>query len=182
VNRPQEFVDDLVQEIVLKLFADKCGRLHEFSCAHPEAIEAYIKTIATNHAYDFFKAGRSQKRGGGESAQLLDTAEVKAELSSLGGVDAIQREILLYEIDSCLETNVKGESGLRDRTIFWLYYRQGMSANAIASIPSLGLGIKGVESVLVRVTRLLREKIAANYQPVAEDSPTTRGFGSLESY
>src|SRR5579864_8958777 len=53
---PQEIVDDLVQETFLKLCADRCCLLLEFTVQHPEAVAGYIKTIALNVARDYFKA------------------------------------------------------------------------------------------------------------------------------
>ena len=179
---PHEVVDDLVQDTLLKLCADKCARFYQFSCEHPEAVDAYVKTIAGNVAHDFFKALKTIKRGSGETVQLLDTFEAKAELSSLGGVEAIERELLLREIDNCLETNVEGASKSRDRSIFWLHYKQGMTAAAIASIPAVRLTTKGVESVLLRLTRLVRGKMAARARPHPDAPATAKGFGSVESF
>jgi len=47
----------------------------------------------------------------------------------------------------------------RDRALFWLYYRQGLTAGEIAALPSAGLTAKGVESALRRVTGWLRGEI-----------------------
>ena len=41
----------------------------------------------------------------------------------------------------------------------WLYYLQGLIAEEIVRLPVAGLTAKGVESVLRRVTRWLREEI-----------------------
>jgi hypothetical protein len=46
------------------------------------------------------------------------------------------------------------------RQIFWLHYRQGMTAKEIAGLAYLGLSEKGVESVLFRLVRLVREEFA----------------------
>jgi len=43
--------------------------------------------------------------------------------------------------------------------IFWLYFRQGMSTKEIASLPSVGLGTKGVGSVIERLKHSIREQI-----------------------
>ena len=48
----------------------------------------------------------------------------------------------------------------RNREIFWLHYRAGLSARAIADLPEIGLTAKGVESVIMRVTKELRERLA----------------------
>ena len=43
--------------------------------------------------------------------------------------------------------------------IFWLYFRQGMSTKEIASLPTVGLGAKGVGSVIERLKHGIREQI-----------------------
>lgn len=178
---PQELVDDLVQETFLKLAADKCARLHEFAQEHPEAVDLYVKAIAANVARDYLKKSGSVKRGSGQVVQLLETVEARADLSSAGGMNAIQREIQLREIDECLESSLEGPNKARDRSIFWLYHRQGMTAGAIAQIPALGLTVKGVESVLLRMVRLVESKLAAHYGGRPE-SRTAKGFDSVKSY
>jgi hypothetical protein len=45
--------------------------------------------------------------------------------------------------------------------IFWLYFRQGLSTREIASLPGIGLGAKGVGSVIERLKRSIREQILA---------------------
>jgi DNA-directed RNA polymerase specialized sigma24 family protein len=70
----------------------------------------------------------------------------------------MRRSVLLSELDRKLRSapDVFGE---RDRVLFWLYYLQGLTAEEIARLPVVGLTAKGVESVLRRVTRWLREEI-----------------------
>jgi DNA-directed RNA polymerase specialized sigma24 family protein len=70
----------------------------------------------------------------------------------------MRRSVLLSELDRKLRSapEVIRE---RDRALFWLYYLQGLTAEEIARLPVVGLTAKGVESVLRRVTRWLREEI-----------------------
>jgi RNA polymerase sigma-70 factor, ECF subfamily len=178
---PQEMVDDLVQETFLKLAADRCARLYAFAQEHPEAVDLYVKTIAANVARDYLKRDSSLKRGSGHVAQLLETLEAKADLSSAGGMTAIEHSILLRQIDECLEESLEGATKARDRSIFWLYYKQGMTAGSIAQIPAVGLTVKGVESVLFRLMKLVRSKLANPCVPPA-DAPAAKGIGSAESY
>ena len=157
---PQQVVDDLVQETYLKLCANRCRLLRDFATQHPEAVAGYIKTIAINVARDHFKAAHSQKRGSGGIFQLPENAEPFAENGSLGSKDAIERDLLLKEIDHCLEGCLAGPDQQRDRLIFWLYYQQGLSARAIAALPTIGLTAKGVESAIFRLTLMVRERMA----------------------
>lgn len=180
---PQQIVDDLVQETYLKLCADKCCLLQNFAVQHPDAIAGYIKTIAVNVAHDHFKSLHSQKRGCGETSQLLEDVEPPAQSGDLGSQAAMEREVLLKEIDRCLGTCSAGPDQERDRLIFWLYYQQGMSAKAIATLPTVGLTAKGVESAIFRLTRLVREQIAG-LRPQTSGSPQLgeKGFRPAESY
>ena len=56
-------------------------------------------------------------------------------------------------------SGLNGPDQERDRMIFWLYFRQGMSTKEIASLPTVGLGAKGVGSVIERLKHCIRERI-----------------------
>ncbi len=67
----------------------------------------------------------------------------------------MHRAVLLSQMDEKLRSapEVIGE---RDRALFWLYYRQGFTAEEIAGLSATGLTPKGVESALRRVATWLR--------------------------
>jgi len=157
---PLQFVDDLLQETYLKLCADKCRRLLEFAEQHSDdAVLAYIKTIAINVAHDHFKSLHSQKHGAGETDQLLEDREPAAQSGSLGGSEVIERQVLLNQIDGVVQNCAAGPNQERDCLIFWLYYLQGMSAKAIAALAIIKLTANGVESVIFRLIRCVREQL-----------------------
>jgi len=156
---PQEVVDDLVQDTYLKLCADRCRLLYEFAITHREAINGYVKTVAINVAHDYFKSQKSHKRGGRLVVQADEELEPKARPDSLGGQDAMEREILLRQINDCLQSCTEGPSQVRDRTVFWLHYRQGLTAKEIAAMPTTGLTVKGVESMILRLKRCIAEQM-----------------------
>jgi RNA polymerase sigma-70 factor, ECF subfamily len=178
----QHMVDDLVQETYLKLCADQCRLLHAFAQDHPEAVEGYIKMIATNVARDHFKARHSQKRGAGHDQESLSELDVRTDPNSEGSPETMERHVLLHQIDECLANCASGPDVERDRTIFWLYYRQGMSAKAIAALPTVGLSSKGVESAILRLTRLVRERVVQLQNEARGKEPDPKGFRPAESY
>jgi RNA polymerase sigma-70 factor (ECF subfamily) len=178
---PRQLLDDLVQETYLKLCADACSMLLDFSRDHPEAILAYVKTIAVNVTHDHFKSIHSQKRGAGRVQDSLENLDARAESASLGSQRATERHILMQEIDHCLTTCSAGPDQQRDRLIFWLYYQQGMSAKAIAALPTVGLTAKGVESAVLRLTRQVRQQVA-NVRTGPSGQPSKKGFRPAESY
>jgi RNA polymerase sigma-70 factor (ECF subfamily) len=148
-------VDDLIQETYVKVCADNCRLLREFQPHHPDAFFGMLKVTAANVTHDYFRARRSSKRGSGLAESDLTAVESTVPDSRSAGASEIEREILLHEIDKVL-TDASSASGSRDREIFWLYYRQGYTANAIAAIRCYQLTTKGVESIIFRLTRQVR--------------------------
>jgi RNA polymerase sigma-70 factor, ECF subfamily len=179
---PQQVVDDLVQDTYLKLCSNKCRQLLDFASKHPEKIVGYVKTAAMNVAHDHFKCLHSQKRGSGEVSQMAEESDPKAAPSQPGGQEAMEQEVLFKEIDECIESCLEGPDRDRDRTIFWLYYQQGMTAKDISALPTIGLSDKGVESVIVRMIRLLRERMVGMQIHIGSKSPGEKGFLSAQSY
>jgi RNA polymerase sigma-70 factor, ECF subfamily len=165
-KNPSQFVDDLLQETYLKLCADNCRLLLEFARQHPEeAVLGYIKMIAVNVARDHFKSLHSQKRGAGETDQLLEDFDPAAQSGSFGGPEAMDREVFLRQVHEQLEECAAGSNQERDCLIFWFYYLQGMSAKAIAAMATIRLTPKGVESVILRLTRCVQEHLASGGLP-----------------
>jgi DNA-directed RNA polymerase specialized sigma24 family protein len=167
---PGQFVDDLLQETYLKLCVDKCSLLLKFAQLHSdEEVLGYIKTIAINVTHDHFKSLHSQKRGAGEIDQFLEDFDPAAQGGSFGGPEAIEREVFLKQVNDQLQNCAAGSNQERDCLIFWFYYLQGMSAKAIAASATIKLTPKGVEAVIFRLTRCVREQLgSAGMQNPAE--------------
>ena len=81
----------------------------------------------------------------------------------------MQRSALLAQLDDKLLSapEIVGE---RDRAFFWLYYREGFTAEEIAGLPDAGLTAKGVESALRRITLWLRGEVEARKLEEAAES------------
>jgi len=171
-NAP-ETVDDLVQATFLKLCANRCRILREFHSATPDAIFALLKTVAFSVAHDHFRISMAAKRGSGKWESALDQYADSA-VSGREGLPEAERELILREIDEQLATASDPASQERDRRIFWLYYRHGMTSRTIAAIPGLGLAQKGVEAVIQRLTRHVRLRFArSDPTGTTGDSSTT---------
>lgn len=162
-----ETADDLIQETYLKLCADDFRLLRKFDSRHPEAIFGYVKVVTANVVRDHFKSVHSQKRGVGQIAETPKLFVPVADGSSPGGADAIEREILINDVQRHLEICTAGPEQTRNCTIFWLYYRAGLTASTIATLPEVDLTTKGVESLISRITRDLRERMAISKRNVA---------------
>lgn len=151
-------VDDLVQGVYLKLCDHDCQRLRKFQSRHEDAFFGYLKVVAANHAQDTCKAAHSAKRGSGAKDASVGES-VADSRAAPAGAETSERRILLQELDALLLKLAQGPHLERDRKVFWLYYRVGLTASAIAALPSIGLSTKGVESTISRLTRLLREQM-----------------------
>ena len=149
-------VDDLVQETYLKLCANDFRALREFECEHENALYGFLKVVASHVVHDHFRGSFSQKRGNGRDAEDLDRADAGPARAAVSE-RCVERQILFHQITGCLKNRASGPTFARDYAIFWLYYVQGYTARAIAQLPSIGLTIKGVESTIMRLTRLVRE-------------------------
>ncbi|HEY4364557.1 MAG TPA: sigma-70 family RNA polymerase sigma factor [Bryobacteraceae bacterium] len=144
-------IDDIVQEIYLKFCAGQARILTNFRSPEEEAIYGYVKVAATNIAHDFFRKHHAAKRGAHQTVSASQIADVAAAFPNM------DRQLSLAEIDQTLRNQTEqNNNGKRDRAVFRLYYRHGMTAQAIAGLPGIGLTSKGVEGVLHRLTKAIR--------------------------
>lgn len=165
----QSLVEDLVQATYLKLWEDNCRLLRDFAVQFPDAALGYVKKIAANITHDYLKHGRSLTSGGDKPHVSTSDVDPEAGRQVYGSREKMDFEILLKELDEHLKRGSVGRDQQRDRTIFWLYFQQGMSNKEIASLPTIGLGPKGVGSVIERLKRSIRHLILGD-RPGFNDS------------
>ena len=176
-----QVVDDLVQETYLKLCAERLRMFRDFSPTHENSIYGFIKVFAANLSQDYFRASRSLKRGGGAFTASGDCERAAEQPVADSTERSAERMVLIREIDTCLREITSGLNTERDRRIFWLYYRAGMTASAIAGLTTIGLSVKGVESTLARLTRLVRATLHTGSQKEASSKALQKGFPPAES-
>jgi RNA polymerase sigma-70 factor (ECF subfamily) len=153
-SRP-ECIDDVVQSICLAL-SEKASQLRGRASAAGAPVEAYLKQTAANAACDWFRVERRHR----EAVPIeLDTGQLCAALTIPSRLD---REVLLRQIEDAVEASD------RDRGIFFLYFRDGWTAAKIASIPAVGLSESGVEAVIGKLTRMIREKLGVSAKAAHE--------------
>jgi RNA polymerase sigma factor (sigma-70 family) len=163
-------VDDIVQEVFLKLCEQERRILREFRPRGENSFLALLRVVAASVANDYFRRHYSEKRGGKVLTMVLeDDYSTVVPLASDKDTD-IQRAVLFSELDHKLR-DAPGQTAIRDRTIFWLYYLQGLTAEEIAALPGSELSAKGVESALRRITSWLRKQL----EPRNPDSPIPAG-------
>ncbi|MBZ5508546.1 MAG: sigma-70 family RNA polymerase sigma factor [Acidobacteriia bacterium] len=151
-----DLIDDLIQETYLKLCANDFKPLRTFDFRHDNAFFGFLKVVASHVVEDYFRRPTPDRPGREEE----DIETLKIAIPSKHGIDPAELEILFREVNQCLNEHASDPNFTRDHTIFWLYYRQGFTAKAISQLPGIGLGVKGVESTLVRLTGMLRARLA----------------------
>jgi len=151
--------EDLMQATYLKLWEGGRELLRQFAIQRPEAIVGYLKRTAANVVHDYFKHSRSQSSGGGRAHVSTTDEDVETRKEAFGSQERVALDVFLKEVDELLRGSLTGVDQERDRTIFWLYFRQGMSTQEIASLPTIGLSAKGVGSVIERLKNAIRNQI-----------------------
>jgi len=162
-------VDEIVQEVFLKLCEQERRILRDFKPQGEDSFLGLLRVITGSVANDYFRRQHSEKRGGKVVTVAVEDEIVLPASREPGG--GAQKAVLFAELDRML-LSATGPSAARDRTIFWLYYLQGLTADEIAALPGSELSAKGVESALRRVILWLRKEIAPQ-KP--ESSPLPAG-------
>lgn len=164
-------VDDLIQETFLKLCANDCRLLRNFRAQHPSAFFGFLKVITANVVHDHCKASHAVKRRTTHAVASLEGRGSKGEFAlpeqPFSNCSALEQSVLFDQVDRCIANGVSPDEVARSRKIFWLYYRSGLSARAIAALPQINLTTKGVESTILRLNRLVREALAGPRQKTA---------------
>jgi RNA polymerase sigma-70 factor (ECF subfamily) len=152
-------VDDIVQEVFLKLCEQHRRILRNFEPRGEDSFLGLLRMVVGSVANDYFRRLYSAKRGGKVvTMSMLDEGAQSPAEGARPAAAQMQQSALLEELDQKLRSahEVILE---RDRVMFWLYYRQGYTAEEIARLPAIGLTAKGVESALRRVTVWLRAQV-----------------------
>ncbi|HEY6348513.1 MAG TPA: sigma-70 family RNA polymerase sigma factor [Candidatus Angelobacter sp.] len=155
-GRPSaDLIDDLVQETYMKLWRKDFNILRRFTPRHENALPGFLKVVASNTVRDYFRMAFNWKRGRGVIEIGLDcAAELRVPQPQ---VEAFDRILLLKEIyNNLLKVCSSNPNSRRDQMIFLLYYKYGLTAESISRLHSVGLSIKGVESTILRMVRLVK--------------------------
>ena len=151
-------VDDIVQEIFVKLCDQKRRILREFEPRGEDSFLGLLRLVSASVANDYFRRSHSAKRGGKVVTMALAEEGAPGPMASVHPTARLDQEVLLAQLDQKLRSAPEVICE-RDRALFWLYYRQGLTAEEIASLSGAGLTPKGVESALRRVAKWLRGEV-----------------------
>jgi RNA polymerase sigma-70 factor (ECF subfamily) len=146
-------VDDLVQETFLKILKDNCKALRHFEFRHENALPSLLKVMAANVVEDKIRSELAEKKGGGQTPENIDDL-LQPPSDRSHGVASMFNSLRMNEIEKCLQQRKSEPNFVRDHKIFWLYFRDGFTANEISEFPDIGFkSVKGVESALLRLSK-----------------------------
>ena len=140
----RSLADDLVSETFLKLCKDNFKILRNFEFRHENALPAFLKVMAAHAVEDHFRKYK------------IVEEELNPEIMPGPPVfpEEIDRRMKIEKIENCLQQLAGKPNFERDHKIFWLYNRDGVTAQEISQLPDLGFKtVKGVESALLRLNR-----------------------------
>lgn len=134
-----EMVRDLCQETFIKLLGGQFNLRARAAGRSDGQIVSLIKTTTTNLVLDALRALKPDVSF--DEVLMRDDYNEKMETA-----------VLIREVDATLQSLLPPPTAKRDYRIFWFYHRHRMSAREIALLPGIGLSVKGVESVIFRLT------------------------------
>jgi RNA polymerase sigma-70 factor (ECF subfamily) len=152
----RDVFEDLVQDCFVRLCARRRRALREFQAADSAGFYGLLRATAIAAVHDHFRRTRTVKRHGDAVAQSLD-ALLNETIAAPGGERNYVDALMLERIDEILREG-DPEFGERNRLVFWLHHRDGLSAAAIARLPWVGLKAKGVETLLLRLRKDLGQR------------------------
>ena len=148
-------VDDLVQEAFLKILKDDCRVLRNFEFWHENAFPGFLKVMAANVVEDDIRKKTSEKEGGGQTPDNIDDL-LQHPPDPSNSAASMFNNLRMSEIEKCLQKRKADAHFDRDYRIFWLYFRDGFTAQEISLLPDIAFkNVKGVESVLLRLVKWL---------------------------
>ena len=167
----RQIVQDLVQEVYVKLVDKNCKALRDFIGASEHSIFTYLGIIAKNVVRNYLIKMNAQKRpskdksinetfsisgGSGEVfvEDFLKSSDSNAEKS-------YEFEILKDEIDEILEKFLKGKDKERNKLIFKMCIYEGFSPKEIASKPGFSVTTKTVGNIVSKIKKELRKELFA---------------------
>jgi RNA polymerase sigma factor (sigma-70 family) len=168
-SQSKQAVNDLVQEVYVKLVDKDNKALKEFHGRYENSIYLYLGTIAKNVVRNHVVKMGAQKRPP-ISSSLNDTVMISADGDEIQIADQIESkqdnieekisiEMLQKEIDNILEKFLKGRTKTRNKIIFKLNFYEGYTAQEIVSHFNYEMSESRVNNILTDIKKLLRNKL-----------------------
>ena len=144
-------LDDLFEDVLVKICANEFRVLRELEWRHEGTLRGLLQVVASSVVQDYLRRCLTQSRSLHLEQQL---EEIVHDRQVKHTHSAVEHKILLRQLASRLAQLIPEPNRTRDIAIFLLYYGYRVTAAELARL--YHLGIKAVESKLLRLTRLAR--------------------------
>ena len=157
----QHLVEDLRQEVHVKLLNNDARILRNLNCDTDEQLFKYIAMTAGSVAEDY---RRKEQKIHQRTVSMSDEAFREPPAQELLHSRAEIQQVWDL-VEECLD---KMECGEQDRAIFYFFYKDGYSVPEIGRLPTIQEPTRKVENILLRLIRRVRSEL----------KPHDRGRGS----
>ena len=159
---------DLFQITVLRLLDRDCAFLKQFRGTTEEEFLAYLAILAQSVVTDSFRREKALKRPNDPRSCVPDGLDFVQAESANGATEkapTAERHVLAEEVRRIGLRSIKnlsGSSHVRDREIFELHFSDGLSAQHIAQLKTIGLSKAAVEKFIKRLKNRVRSIAGGN--------------------
>ena len=157
-------LSDLRQEVWARLLANRGAALRGLRAERPGALGAFVAQVALRVAVDFGRA-----RGTRAKSEVSDDAAQELPGSGEAPDEAASRRQRSVRLQEALLRAAEGPNARRDLLVLRAHFHDGLNAGEIAAM-NVGLGAKGVETVLHRARVRIEQALA----PLAFAAPPVR--------
>jgi RNA polymerase sigma factor (sigma-70 family) len=172
----RKYVNDLLQEVYVKLLKNNGKAFKRFKGRHENSIIVYLRVISINVVRNEF-AKRNQKKRQNESKiislderlrwQISDgrTADLHEIVGDMNWDVKMRKDELIDEIEYCLEKIFrKNCQRKRNMLIFRYYFYAGFQVKDIANFPNISISEKSIGNIISIIKKELRRELKRRWQ------------------
>jgi RNA polymerase sigma factor (sigma-70 family) len=162
-------LEDLVQDVYMRLVQKKCKALWDYKAANDDSIYSYLAVIAHSVVCGYLAREGAQKRRHHESSldapavsssadddlRLIDTIRNDEPDPDANLIRESERQEIEYQLDKVLTKNTRE----RDKLIFKLYFNEGFSPVQIAAQCGALLSEKRIGNIITELKKRLAEQL-----------------------
>ena len=146
-------LEDLYQDVLLKIYGNECRALSELEWRHEGALRGLLQVTASTVAQDYVRYWLAQRRDPRKVDSLEDPGVIVPDQKGSG--EDVEQKVLLQQLMHCLKKVIQSEPDCaRDIAMFLLFYVCRVTAADLARIYKLN--VRKVENIVARLGRLAR--------------------------
>jgi len=158
-----DVIQDLCQEVYMKLLLDDAAALCHFRGATEKSFRCFLNTICTNTTINFLRAKHTNRsrRANLEIQSEPDEENVLVFAPSTNETEEYLDAIfLIEEAVAILRKKYKSRDMERDIAIFKLFYFEKLTSNELVELNEFGLKKSGIETLVSRMKKILQKEFS----------------------